>query len=68
MDALVPVGLMNRPELASQQALVQAALVRLKQEKLRPLTPSVLITGFQTHEFYFNGAIFGTGQNPSLDQ
>jgi outer membrane protein TolC len=68
VDELIPVGLTNRPELASQQALVQAALARLKQEKLRPLLPSVLITGFQTPEFYFNGGIFGTGSGSSLDQ
>src|SRR5262249_36548429 len=36
VDHLIPVGLTNRPELASQQALVQATLVRLRQEKLRP--------------------------------
>lgn len=68
VDDLIPIGLTNRPELASQQALVQAALARLRQEKLRPLLPSVLITGFQTPEFYFNGGIFGTGSGSSLDQ
>jgi outer membrane protein TolC len=45
VDALIPIGLTNRPELASQQALVQATLVRLRQEKLRPLIPSLLIQG-----------------------
>ncbi len=45
VDALVPIGLTNRPELATQQALVQAALVRLKQERLRPLIPSVVLSG-----------------------
>ncbi len=45
VDQLITVGLTSRPELASQQALVQAALARLKQEKMRPLIPSVLITG-----------------------
>jgi outer membrane protein TolC len=48
LDELIPIGLTNRPELASQQALVQAVLVRIRQEKLRPLLPSVLLTGFQT--------------------
>jgi outer membrane protein TolC len=45
VDHLIPVGLTNRPELASQQALVQATLVRLRQEKLRPLMPSVVLLG-----------------------
>ncbi len=45
VDELIPVGLLTRPELASQKALVQAALVRLRQEKLRPLLPSVVLYG-----------------------
>jgi outer membrane protein TolC len=45
VDDLVVVGLTSRPELASQQALVQAALVRLRQERMRPLMPSVLLVG-----------------------
>jgi outer membrane protein TolC len=45
LDGLIPVALMSRPELASQQALVQATLERLRQEKLRPLLPSVVFTG-----------------------
>jgi len=44
VDALIPIGLRNRPELASQQALVEAALLRLKAEKIRPLIPSVVLT------------------------
>lgn len=68
VDELVPVGLTNRPELASQQALVRATLARLKQERLRPVLPSVLITGFQTPEFLFNGGVFGAGSGGSLDQ
>ena len=45
VDELIAVGLTSRPELASQQALVQAALVRMRQERLRPLMPSVLLVG-----------------------
>src|SRR5262249_30710398 len=68
VDELVPIGLTNRPELASQQALVQATLVRLRQERLRPILPSVLLTGFQTPEFLFNGGIFGAGSGDKLNQ
>jgi outer membrane protein TolC len=45
VDTLIPIGLTNRPELASQQALVQATLARLKAERLRPLLPSVVLLG-----------------------
>lgn len=45
VDSLIPVGLTSRPELASQQALVQETLIRLRQEKLRPLIPSLVLLG-----------------------
>lgn len=61
VDELIPVGLTNRPELGSHQAIVQATLARLKQEKMRPLIPSLLLTGDGTPEFYYQGGIFGTG-------
>jgi outer membrane protein TolC len=48
LDELVPIALLNRPELAAQKALVQATLERLRQEKYRPLIPSVLLRGSST--------------------
>jgi outer membrane protein TolC len=48
VDELIAIGLTNRPELAAQQAQVQATLQLLKQERLRPLIPSVLLRGFST--------------------
>jgi outer membrane protein TolC len=45
VDGLVPIGLINRPELATHQALVQATLARLRQEKMRPLIPSLVLAG-----------------------
>jgi outer membrane protein TolC len=63
LDELIPVGLTNRPELAAQQALVQATLVRLRQERLRPLIPSVLLRGASTNPAgtlatgYFGGGV-----------
>jgi outer membrane protein TolC len=69
VDALVPIGLTNRPELASQQALVQAALERLRQERLRPLLPSVLLTGSAgSAGGPLAGGAFATGPNSSLNQ
>ena len=35
----------NRPELASQRAVVQASVERVRQEQLRPLIPSVVMEG-----------------------
>ncbi len=62
LDELIPIGLTNRPELAAHQSLVQAALVRIRQEKMRPILPSVLITGWQSPGGMTDQlGIFGTG-------
>jgi outer membrane protein TolC len=67
VDELVTVALTNRPELAAQQALVQATLVRLKQERLRPLIPSVLLRGASTNPTgTLAGGYFGGGLNDDL--
>src|SRR5262249_22958856 len=68
LDDLIPIGLTNRPELASQQALVQAVVARIRREKMRPLLPSVLINGFQTPYEQIQAGIFGIGPNSSLNQ
>jgi outer membrane protein TolC len=62
------IALTNRPELASQQALVQAVLARLRGEKNRPLMPSILLNGFQTPYELLQAGIFGIGPNTSLNQ
>lgn len=62
VDDLIPIALTNRPELAARQALVQATLDRLRQEKLRPLVPSVLLRGAATNPAGTLGAgVFGGG-------
>src|SRR5207249_6566087 len=67
VDDLIPVALTSRPELAAQQALVQATLVRLRQERLRPLIPSVLLRGASTNPAgTLAGGYFGGGLNDSL--
>jgi outer membrane protein TolC len=67
VDDLIPVALVNRPELASQQALVQATIVRLRQERLRPLIPSVLLRGASTNPAgTLAGGYFGGGINDNL--
>lgn len=66
VDDLVPIGLTTRPELASQRALVEATLERLRQERLRPLIPSVVLQG-RGPGGAFNGGSFGGGRNDGLD-
>jgi outer membrane protein TolC len=67
VDELIPVALTNRPELAAQQALVQATLERLRQERLRPLIPSVLLRGAATNPAgTLAGGYFGGGKNDTL--
>jgi outer membrane protein TolC len=67
VDDLIPLGLTYRPELATQQAIVQATLVRLRQERLRPLIPSVLLRGASTNPAGTLAAgYFGGGQNEDL--
>ena len=68
LDDLIPVGLTNRPELASHQALVQAVAARIRREKGRMLLPSILINGFQTPDELIQAGIFGLGPNSSLNQ
>ena len=68
LDDLIPVGLTNRPELAANQALVQAVANRIRQEKGRMLLPSILLNGFQTPYELLQAGIFGLGSNSSLNQ
>jgi outer membrane protein TolC len=67
VDELIPIGLVNRPELAAQQALVRAALEQLRQERIRPLVPSVLLRGASTPVTgTLAGGYFGGGLNDNL--
>ena len=43
LDELVAVAVMNRPELAENRALVQAALERVRAAKYRPFLPNVAL-------------------------
>jgi outer membrane protein TolC len=65
---LIPLALTNRPELAAQQALVQATLEQLRQERARPFLPSLLVRGASTNPAGTLGAgVFGGGINESLN-
>jgi outer membrane protein TolC len=61
VDELVPVGLTNRPELASQRSLVQATLERLRQERVRPLVPSLVLDGRHGPYDALEGGVLGGG-------
>ena len=62
------IALTNRPELASYQALVQAAMARIRRERGRMLLPTVLINGFQTPDEMIQAGVFGIGTNNKLNQ
>lgn len=55
IDSLIEIGLRHRPELAEARSLVEEALVRLRQAKLRPFIPSLA--------FRYSGGGFGGGKN-----
>ena len=68
VDDLIPVALSTRPELGGQQAVVQATLARLKQEKMRPLVPSLAVRSVSTNPSGSLGyGAFGGGANDKLD-
>jgi outer membrane protein TolC len=67
IDDLISTGLRNRPELAANQAQVEATLTLLRQEKLRPFVPSVLLRGFSTPVAgTLAGGIFAGGRNDDI--
>ncbi|HLJ92062.1 MAG TPA: TolC family protein [Gemmataceae bacterium] len=68
LDDLIPIALTNRPELAAQQALVQATLQRLRQERLRPLIPSIVLHGTSSPPETLGVGAFGGGFNSQFGQ
>jgi outer membrane protein TolC len=67
VDDLIVMGLTNRPELASRQALVQATLQALRQERARPLVPSVVMRGWSTPVAGTLGVgVYGGGPNDKI--
>jgi outer membrane protein TolC len=66
---LQKTALTNRPELAAQRALIQAAGERIRREKMRPLLPIIQVNGFQTAGgMLLQAGVFGLGANSSLNQ
>ncbi len=65
---LMKIAIANRPELAANRALVQAAETRISREKMRPFLPIIMINGFQSAGMLIQAGIFGLGPNSSLNQ
>ncbi len=59
LDDLLVEALLHRPELAQSRELLQAAIVRLKQARLRPFIPSVAATYVGGGQGGGQGAFFG---------
>jgi outer membrane protein TolC len=67
VQEMVEIALTNRPELAAQQALVQASLEQLRQERLRPLLPNLYVRGSSTPVTGTLAAgLFGGGPNEDM--
>jgi outer membrane protein TolC len=62
-EELVPLALTYRPELAADQAVIQAALARVRQEKVRPYVPTVAVRGVGSQTPGLAGGYFGGGLN-----
>src|SRR5262249_3191496 len=62
-DELIPIALTYRPELASDQAVIQAALARVRQGKVRPYVPTVAVRGVGSRAPGPAGGYFGGGIN-----
>jgi outer membrane protein TolC len=67
LDELIPIGLTNRPELASQQSLVQAVAQRIRREKGRLLMPTAMLNGFQTPSELIQFGAQGIGHGDAMN-
>ena len=65
-EELVALGLTHRPELAAHQAAIQATLARIRQEKLRPWMPNLVLRGTASATPGLSSGYFGGGVNSDL--
>jgi outer membrane protein TolC len=66
LDDLMAIGLTYRPELEAHQALVQAALIRVKQERRRPFYPVLAARGVGSNTHGLASGYFGGGINEQI--
>jgi outer membrane protein TolC len=64
---LTMMAVLNRPELAAQKALIEAAQARIRREKWRPLLPNFFLNGFQTPGMRIQAGVFGIGSGNSMN-
>ena len=68
LDDLMPIALTNRPELASRRALVQAAEIGIRREKIAAAPPARHAQRLPERRHVIQGGIFALGPNSSLNQ
>ena len=68
IDQLIAVALTHRPELAANQAVIQAALARVLQEVARPFVPTIAIRGVGSQTPNLAGGYFGGGINDDISK
>jgi hypothetical protein len=69
LEDLMPIAMTNRPEVASHRALIQAATAGIRREKMRPVIPTLILSGFQSPGgMLIQGGIFGLGPNGNINQ
>lgn len=68
LDDLMRIALVNRPELGSRRAEVEAAELRVRREKMRPRLPIIMIDGFQSAGMLIQAGFFALGPNSSMNQ
>lgn len=55
LEQLIAIALVNRPELAAQQAAIQQAMLQLRKERVLPFSPNVILM--------FSAGTFGGGSD-----
>ncbi|MBV8675591.1 MAG: TolC family protein [Planctomycetaceae bacterium] len=66
-DELMPIALNSRPEIASRQELVAAAIQLLRQEKTRPLLPNLVVISPATTTGLLAAGNLSSGPNGLLN-
>ena len=63
LESLLPLAVQARPELAARAAAIQEAQVRIRQERVRPLVPTLSV-GYSAGTFGGGGSLAGPNSGP----
>lgn len=66
LESFLAIAQANRPELAAQQALLAAAQTQVRQERFRPLVPSLILRGGSISPGGLGVGVFGGGTNSTM--